>query len=123
MTNKERFLTAMTGGIPDCVPVAPDFSNMIPAKMTGKPFWDLYLYNDPPIWEAYIDCARYFNIDALMDGYFPLTRRAGGERRPAGRSGNPTPRAPSGARSFSTTRTLLEVRGGSGWITRGRPAG
>ena len=26
------------------------------------------LYRDPPIWEAYIDCAKYFNIDSLMDG-------------------------------------------------------
>jgi uroporphyrinogen decarboxylase len=58
--------------MPDCVPVAPDFSNMIPARLTGKPFWDLYLYNDPPIWEAYIACAKYFNIDSLMDGFFPL---------------------------------------------------
>jgi len=72
MTPRERLLTVIRGEIPDCVPVAPDFSNMIPAKLTGKPFWDLYLYNDPPIWEAYIDCAKYFNIDALMDGYFPL---------------------------------------------------
>jgi uroporphyrinogen decarboxylase len=45
---------------------------MIPAKLTGKPFWDLYLYNDPPIWEAYIACAKHFNIDSLMDGYFPM---------------------------------------------------
>ncbi|HEX2948944.1 MAG TPA: uroporphyrinogen decarboxylase family protein [Armatimonadota bacterium] len=73
MTPRERLLTVLGGGIPDCVPVAPDFSNMIPARLTGKPFWDLYLYNDPPIWEAYINCAKHFNIDALMDGYFPLT--------------------------------------------------
>lgn len=73
LTPRGRLLTVLRGGIPDCVPVAPDFSNMIPAKMTGKPFWDLYLYNDPPIWEAYIDCACHFNIDAVMDGYFPLT--------------------------------------------------
>lgn len=72
MTSRERLLKVLRGEIPDCVPVAPDFSNMIPAKLTGKPFWDLYLYNDPPIWEAYIDCAKYFNIDSLMDGYFPL---------------------------------------------------
>jgi uroporphyrinogen decarboxylase len=71
MTPKERLLTVLRGGIPDRVPVSPDFSNMIPAKITGKPFWDLYLYNDPPIHEAYIDCAKRFNIDALMDGYFP----------------------------------------------------
>ena len=73
MTGRERLLTVLKGGIPDCVPVAPDFSNMIPARLTGKPFWDLYLYNDPPIWEAYIDCAKRFDIDSLMDGYFPLT--------------------------------------------------
>jgi len=73
MKPRERLLTVLKGGVPDCVPVAPDFSNMIPARRTGKPFWDLYLYNDPPIWEAYIDCARYFGIDSVMDGYFPLT--------------------------------------------------
>lgn len=39
---------------PDCVPATPDFSNMIPARLTGKPCWDIYLYNDPPIREAYI---------------------------------------------------------------------
>ena len=58
--------------MPDCVPVMPDFSNMIPAKLTGKPFWDLYLYRDPPIWDAYVACARHYGIDSLMDGYFPL---------------------------------------------------
>jgi uroporphyrinogen decarboxylase len=73
MTSRERLLTVLNGKIPDCVPVAPDFSNMIPAKLTGMPFWDLYLYNRKPIWEAYIDCAKKFNIDSVMDGYFPLT--------------------------------------------------
>ncbi len=72
MTHRKRLLTTLAGNIPDCVPVAPDFSNMIPARRTGKPFWDLYLYNNPPIWEAYIDCAKHFDIDAVMDGYFPF---------------------------------------------------
>ncbi len=72
MTSRERLLTVLKGGIPDCVPVAPDFYNMIPAKLTGMPFWDLYLYNRKPIWEAYIDCAKKFNIDSVMDGYCPL---------------------------------------------------
>lgn len=72
MTSRERLQIVMRGEIPDCVPVAPDFSNMIPARMTGLPFWDLYLYNDPPIWEAFIDAAKYFDIDAVMDGYFPI---------------------------------------------------
>ena len=72
MTSRERLLKVLKGESPDCVPVAPDFSNMIPAKRTGKPFWDLYLYNDPPQWEAYIDCAKFFNIDSMLDGYFPF---------------------------------------------------
>jgi len=45
---------------------------MIPAYMTGKPFWDLYLYQDPPIWKAYIDCVKYFKFDSLMDGHAPI---------------------------------------------------
>jgi hypothetical protein len=73
MTSRERLLMVLARQVPDCVPVAPDFSNMIPARRTGKPFWDLYLCNDPPIWEAYIQCAKHFDIDSLMDGYFPLT--------------------------------------------------
>ncbi|MCL5996281.1 MAG: hypothetical protein M1546_09530 [Chloroflexi bacterium] len=73
MNHRERLLTVIRGGVLDCVPVAPDFSNMIPARLTGKPFWQLYLYNDPPIWEAYIACAKYFDTDAVMDGYFPLS--------------------------------------------------
>jgi len=73
MTSRERLLTVLSGGVPDCVPVMPDTSNMIPARLTGKPFWDLYLYNDPPLHEAYIDCVKHFGIDSLMDGYFPLS--------------------------------------------------
>lgn len=69
MTSRERLLKTINGEMPDHVPVAPDTSNMIPARMTGKPFWDLYLYQDPPIWKAYIDCVKYFGFDSLMDGY------------------------------------------------------
>ena len=91
MTPRERLLTVLRGDIPDCVPVAPDFSNMIPARRTGKPFWDLYLYNDPPIWQAYIDCAKHFNIDSIMDGFYRLTfpeeeQEAGVERYTVGRT-------------------------------------
>jgi uroporphyrinogen decarboxylase len=73
MTSRQRLQAVLNREIPDCVPVAPDTSNMIPARMTGKPYWDLYLYNDPPIWKAYIDCAKYFGFDSLMDGYCPIS--------------------------------------------------
>ena len=64
MTSRERLLTAMTGGTPDRVPCTPDFSNMIPCRLTGKPFWDIYLNDDPPLWRAYIAAAEHFGIDA-----------------------------------------------------------
>lgn len=72
MTSRERLFTVFSGGIPDCVPVAPDTSNMIPCRLTGKPFWDIYLYQDPPQWKAYIDCVKHFGFDSLMDGFVPV---------------------------------------------------
>jgi len=50
-------------GIPDRVPVIPDISNMIPARLTGKPFWDIYAHQDPPLDEAYLAAVKYFGMD------------------------------------------------------------
>ncbi|UCH13030.1 MAG: hypothetical protein JSV22_07910 [Bacteroidales bacterium] len=69
MTNRERLLTLLKGEIPDCVPVCPDISNMVPARLTGKPFWDIYLYQDPPLWKAYIEAVKYYNIDGGFELY------------------------------------------------------
>lgn len=66
MTSKERMMIAMANKAPDMVPVAPDISNMIPCKLTGKPFWDIYLYEDPPLWQAYIDAVHYFGFDGWL---------------------------------------------------------
>jgi len=43
MNSKERFLTAMKNGQADRVPCTPDFSCMIPCRMTGKPYWESLL--------------------------------------------------------------------------------
>ena len=63
MTPRERMLTAMWNKKPDMVPVALDISNMIPCKLTGKPFWNIYLYQDPPLWLAFINAVKYFKFD------------------------------------------------------------
>jgi uroporphyrinogen decarboxylase len=63
MTSRERFLTAMRGGIPDRVPVAPDISNYIPAKRTGLPFWDIYFNGATPLWKEYLKTMDYFGGD------------------------------------------------------------
>ena len=69
MTSRERMLTAFRNEEPDRVPVAPDISNMIPCRRTGKPFWDIYIHADPPLWRAYLDAVRHFD----MDGWFIYT--------------------------------------------------
>lgn len=79
MTARDRLMTVLRGGLPDYVPVSPDTSNMIPARLTGLPFWDLYLYRKIPIWKAYIDCVKQFGFDALMDGYADIRFDALGE--------------------------------------------
>ncbi|HOX06905.1 MAG TPA: uroporphyrinogen decarboxylase family protein [Planctomycetota bacterium] len=63
MTPRQRMLVAMAGGKPDRVPCSPDTSNMMPCRLTGKPFWDIYLHNDPPLWKAYIALLRHFGVD------------------------------------------------------------
>ena len=69
MTSRERMLAVLHGELPDCVPCSPDISNMVPCRLTGKPFWDIYLYQDPPLWKAYLDAAKFFDIDAGFELY------------------------------------------------------
>ena len=63
MTPRERMMTAMGHGLPDRVPVCPDFSYMIPCRLTGKPFMRFYAENDPPLWRTYLDAVRYYGTD------------------------------------------------------------
>lgn len=60
-------MAAMRLEQPDCVPVCPDISNMIPCRLTGKPFWDVYLNQDPPLWKAYLDALDYFKFDGWVN--------------------------------------------------------
>ena len=49
MTPRERVLAVLHGEMPDCVPCCPDISNMVPCRLTGKPFWDIYAHQAPPL--------------------------------------------------------------------------
>lgn len=70
-------LTAMRRGIPDRVPVCPDISNLVPAKLTGRPFWDIYLHKRPSLGEAYIEALKYFGFD----GWYIYDELKGGNAR------------------------------------------
>lgn len=63
MTSKERMLVAISHGQPDMVPVAPDISGMLPTKRAGRPYWDNYLFNNPPVWKLYLDQVKKFGFD------------------------------------------------------------
>jgi len=79
MTPRERILAAINRRPTDCIPCCPDFSNMIPCRLTDRPFWDMYLFNDPPMWQVYIDCAKYFNVDAMMDCHMDVLTEIDGK--------------------------------------------
>jgi len=63
LSSRERLMITIAGGKADHVPVIPDFSNMIPAKMTGKPFWEIYMNDNPSLYRAYCKAAKYYGID------------------------------------------------------------
>ena len=39
---------------------------MLPARYTGKPFWEVYINDDPPMWQAHLDLQRRFGYDMIM---------------------------------------------------------
>ncbi len=69
MTNRERLLAVLHGQLPDCVPCDPDISNMVPCRLTGQPFWEIYLYQNPPIWQAHLDAVKHFDLDGGIEIY------------------------------------------------------
>lgn len=66
MTSRERLLTAMRNGVPDRVPVAPDISMYIPMRHSGFTAADFWMgtKNDVPHWQAYLNAADYYGLDA-----------------------------------------------------------
>jgi len=70
MSSRERLLAVLNGQLPDHVPCSPDISNMVPCRLTGKPFWDIYLCNDPPRLDAAIAAHEQLDLDAFIDCTF-----------------------------------------------------
>ena len=74
LTARQRMLIALANGQPDRGPFAPDIPNMIPCRLTGKPFWKVYREQDPPLWRAYLGALRYFKFDGWFEcGRLDLT--------------------------------------------------
>jgi uroporphyrinogen decarboxylase len=55
---------------PDCVPVSPDISAMVPVRLSGKCFDEMFLdglphhgYASASVAQAYVDAVRYYEMD------------------------------------------------------------
>ncbi|HEX5809795.1 MAG TPA: uroporphyrinogen decarboxylase family protein [Anaerolineales bacterium] len=70
MTGRERMLTAFRCGKADTVPVSPDISAMVPVRLSGKPFDEMFLdgkphngYASASVALAYVDAIQYYGLD------------------------------------------------------------
>jgi uroporphyrinogen decarboxylase len=66
MRSRERLKTVLSHGEPDRVPASPDISTLYCCKTTGKPFWEVLLNNDPPLWKLIVDIGRKQRFDTII---------------------------------------------------------
>ncbi len=66
MTGRQRIMTALRNQQPDRVPATPDISIMIPSRLTGRPFWEIEVNDNPSLTTAYINAVKFFGIDGWM---------------------------------------------------------
>lgn len=70
MTGRQRLLAAYDHREPDHVPVSPDISAMVPVRLSGRPFDEMFLdgrphhgYASASVAQAYVDAVRYYGMD------------------------------------------------------------
>ncbi len=70
MEPRQRMLTAFARKEPDHVPVSPDISAMVPIRLSGRPFDEMFLDGQPhngyasaSVAQAYVDACRYYGMD------------------------------------------------------------
>lgn len=70
MNGRQRMLSAYSCQEADHVPVSPDISAMVPVRLSGKPFDEMFLDGQPhygyasaSVAQAYVDAVKYFGMD------------------------------------------------------------
>ena len=67
MTPKERITVAMSGGIPDQVPVTPGLSEIIPVQKTTGDYIEFYMKAKIPLWKARVETEyHFFGADSFL---------------------------------------------------------
>src|SRR5215213_3578598 len=70
MTGRQRMLTAFRHEKADYVSVSPDISAMVPVRLSGRPFDEMFLdglphngYASASVAQAYVDTVKYYGMD------------------------------------------------------------
>jgi hypothetical protein len=63
MTPRQRLQETMANRKADRVPATPDITCMVPVRLSGRTYFDVFIHDDPPLWRAYIDAVKHFGID------------------------------------------------------------
>jgi uroporphyrinogen decarboxylase len=70
MTGRARMRAAFAHQPTDTVPVSPDLSAMVPVRLSGRPFDEMFLdglphhgYASASVAQAYVDAVRYYGLD------------------------------------------------------------
>jgi hypothetical protein len=68
MTYRDRITAAFRGEQPDRVPVSPELWDVIPIRVSGRPFWEFSAtsYGRTPLWRAQLEAYRYFDCEAWV---------------------------------------------------------
>ena len=68
MTPKERITLAFQNRKPDRVPVSPELWDVIPIKVSGRPFYDYSAtsFGKLPLWKAQLDAYKFFECEAWI---------------------------------------------------------
>jgi|LSQX01.1.fsa_nt_gb uroporphyrinogen-III decarboxylase len=81
MSGKERILAAMSGQMPDRVPVQLGITNMFSVYQQGLIGWDVYAYQNQPLWRVVADTQRRFGLDGYLYLRPAVKTRPGDPRR------------------------------------------
>jgi hypothetical protein len=68
MTYRDRITAAFRGERPDRVPVSPELWDVIPIRVSGRPFWEFSAtsYGRIPLWRAQLEAYRHFDCEAWV---------------------------------------------------------
>lgn len=77
MTPKERITLAFRNGKPDRIPVSPELWDVIPIRISGRPFWEVggTSFSKIPLWKAQLDAYKYFDCEAWIPVETGLSQR------------------------------------------------